>query len=192
MLKYLLWLLYFIPALLVEIVCWLTNPIACFFVEKKYRKDKAKRLGPGVHTLKREYLKGIWYFWQTHDNAVDEGWYGKYDIVFLSKTTQQDYDNSALIRYWCRVWWLTRNTAYGWHYLLFSRKKEPSGYLRTAGDENKGFWYSLKSYVHSFQFEAHIPIFNARYISINIGWKAHKDMTRLLYANRVFSLRKYQ
>lgn len=189
--KYFLWLIYFIPALLVEIFCWLTNPIACLFVEKKYRLDFVKRRGKKV-LMKRDYLIPFFYLWQTHDNAVDEGWYGAYEIPFLTNKTQSNYDGSALIRYWCRLWWLARNTAYGWHYLLFSRQKEINPKVKTLGKEGKGFWYQLKIYPSSFQFEAHIPIkFTLRYISMNIGWKAHKEMSRLLYANRIIGLRKY-
>lgn len=163
----LLWLIYLVPSLLVEMFCWITNPIACLFVRKDPRHDVVKRLGKTYHTLDREYLRGIFYLWQTHDNAADEGWYGLYDIAFIRGATQADYDNSWLIRYWCRVWWLSRNTAYGWHYLLFSL---PVG---------KGW-----------QIKKDIPLWFGYYNSVNVGWKAHKGKPRLLYANRIIGLRK--
>jgi len=166
----LLWLIYFIPALLVELICLITNPIACLFVVKRERTDVVKRkFNKKVITMQREYLLGVFNLWNTHDNAVDEGWYGLYDIVFLSKTTQADYDNSALIRYWCRLWWLNRNTAYGWLYFLFSL--------------NRGKGWQIKK---------DIPLIFGYYNSVNIGWKSHKLMPRLLYANRVIGLRKYK
>ena len=64
--------------------------------------DVYKRQGKQYATFDREYLWGIFSLWATHDNAVDEGWWGLYDIPFLANTTQADYDSSALIRYWCR------------------------------------------------------------------------------------------
>jgi len=167
--QYLLWLIYFVPALAVELLCWLTNPIACLFVVKRERTDTVKRLDRRIVTMQREYLWGVFNLWSTHDNAVDEGWHGLYEIPFLSSTTQSDYDNSALIRYWCRLWWLTRNTAYGWTYLLFSVNTE-----------------------NGWQIKKDIPLFFGYYNSVNIGWKSHKLMPRLLYANRIIGLRKYK
>ena len=188
---FLRWILYFIPALLIEGFCFLTNPIACLFVISSPRSDVVKRLNKQVLTLPRDDLIWLFKLWQTHDNAADEGWYGLYDIPFLANKTQQDYDNSWLIRYWCRVWWLSRNVAYGWHYLLFSRPKETAQTQYSKGIEGKGFWYLLGVYKSSFQFQCHIPLGN-RYISMNIGWKPHKRMPRLLYANRIIGLRKYK
>ncbi len=188
---YLRWLLYFIPALIIEGFCFFTNPIACLFVRRSLQTDVVKRLQRQKLQLPRDNLIVFFKLWQTHDNNVDEGWYGLYDIPFLASKTQADYDQSWLIRYWCRVWWLSRNTAYGWHYWLFSRLKETAHTQYTQGIEGKGFWYSLKRFNASFQFECHIPL-GKRYISTNIGWKPHKNKPKLLYANRVFGLRKYK
>lgn len=168
--KHLLWLAYFLPALAIETICWFFNPIVVLpcFVKKNIVTDRSKRLG-GVVTIEREFLKGWFNLFSTHDNPVCEGWHGLYDIPFLKGKTQQDYDSSWLIRYWCRVWWLSRNTAYGWHYLLFSL---PVG---------EGWQYKTKKH-----------LFGNFYNDINIGWKRHKGKPRLLYANRVIGLRKYK
>lgn len=187
----LLWIISFIPSLIIEWVCWLTNPFACLFVYRAPRYDWVKRFGK-YSTLNREYLRKPFHLWATHDNAVDEGWYGLYEIPFLQDVSHERYLESPIIRYWCRLWWLSRNTAYGWHYWLFSRPKETACRVYTRGVEGKGFWYLLLIYKSSFQFECHFPIGFWRYISINIGWKAHKRMPRLLYANRVIGLRKYK
>lgn len=166
--KYVLWIVYFPFALFVEILCWWLNPIAVLpcFVERKIVTEKSKRLG-GVVTIEREFLKGWLNLFSTHDNPVCEGWHGLYNIPFLADTTQEDYDNSALIRYWCRLWWLTRNTAYGWTYLLFSVPLEDG-----------------------WQIKKDIPLAFGYYNSVNIGWKSHKLMPRKLYANRIIGLRK--
>lgn len=185
-----LWLALFVPALLVEILCWITNPIACLFTVSRERKDVVKRLNKQVVTMQRDYLIPLFYLWQTHDNAVDEGWHGLYEIPFLKDKTQEDYDSSWLIRYWCRVWWLSRNTAYGWHYKYFSRPKELAQKVFECGVEDVNFWYKLQLFKSSFQFELQLPL-GKRYLSINIGWKAHKSTERLLYANRIISFRTY-
>lgn len=98
--KYLRYILYFIPQLLVTWLCWLTNPIACLFpVRQENGRDK---------------LWGIFELWSTFDNPVDEGYYGKYWV------TPTDYQTSKLTRYIYRLKWLSRNTGYGWAYFLFA------------------------------------------------------------------------
>jgi len=190
MINFAIWLLLFIPALLIEGFCFVTNPIACLFTRRYTRYDYVKRLG--IHAvLERDYLKQPFYLWQTHDNAVDEGWYGKYAIPFLADKTQSDYNNSWLIRYWCRVWWLSRNTAYGFHYELFSKPKEDAYYTYEKGIEGETAWFKLQMFKHSFQLEAHIPLGFGKHNSLNIGWKAHKQMDKKLYANRLIGIRNY-
>lgn len=193
---YLLWVLYFAPAILVELACALTNWFVAFFITSEVRTDVVKRLDKHTVTLMRDYLVPPFYLWQTHDNAVDEWWYGLYNVdhfKFAQNWTQSDYTNSRWIRYYCRVCWLYRNIAYGWHYKLFSRPKESNPTIREYGTEGIGFWYKLQSYPSSFQLEVHIPL-GSRYSTVNIGWKPHKGVDRLLYANRIpfVSFRKYK
>lgn len=225
----LLWLVYFPFALAVELFCYLTNPIAALLTYREARHDWVKRLGR-YEVLQRDYLWLSW--WQTHDNAADEWWYGKYNqdhwFDFAKNWTQHDYDNSWFIRYYCRVIWLYRNNAYGWLYALFSRRKELLGTIKFYGKEYSGAWLQYKSFTKSFQLEIHADasatfyalsmvaalywwwgseslatpwiavalvglgyFLQHRYISVNIGWKAHRSTDRLLYANRIIGLRKY-
>lgn len=190
----LLWLLYFIPALAIELMCYLLAPIVACFVTSRLRTDYVKRWRIEAGTF-RDYIITPLYWFQTHDNAVDEWWYGVYNtdhwFAFARNWTQQDYDRSALIRYYCRLMWLWRNCAYGFHYALFSRPKETAGRVYSKGVEGAGFWIELKLFKSSFQFECQVPL-GARYLTINIGWKAHKQTDRLLYANRIIGFRKYK
>jgi hypothetical protein len=191
----LIWLLYFIPAIAIELVCYLLAPVVALFVTTRPRLDYVKRLGFPQTMMPRDYIIKPFYWFQTHDNAVDEWWYGMYNtdhwFAFARDWTQPDYDRSRVIRYYCRVMWLWRNCAYGFHYALFSRPKEVLGQVYTAGVEGEGFWYQLNLYRYSFQLQAHVPLGN-RYLSINVGWKAHKTTQRLLYANRIIGFRKYE
>lgn len=188
------WLVYFIPALLVELFCYLTNPVAALFTYREKRYDWVKRLGK-YELLERDYL---WLsLWQTHDNAADEWWYGVYNqnhfFDFAKNWTQADYDNSWLVRYYCRLVWLYRNNAYGWLYKLFSRPKEDAYKVYEYGKEGVSFYYKLELRNKSFQFELQIPlVVLPRYLSINVGWKAHKQTNKLLYANRIIGFRKYR
>lgn len=228
-----LWLLYFIPAILIELACYVLAPIVACFVTSEYRYDRVKRLNNINRNMPRDYLIKPLYWFQTHDNAVDEWWYGVYNtdhwFAFARNWTQADYDCSRLIRWYCRLMWLWRNCAYGFHYALFSRPKETVGKGWLLGNEDAGYWHLLQVFKSSFQLEMHVPhnplrvivvsicliyvaygqpsplsvfmlsMFNlafykliaSRYLSVNIGWKAHKTTKRLLYANRIISFRKY-
>jgi hypothetical protein len=190
----LVWFLFFIPALLVELFCYLTNPIAALFTYREPRLDVVKRLGKRKEVLPRDYL--YMSLWNTHDNAADEWWYGVYNedhwFDFAKNWTQHDYDNNWFIRYYCRLMWIYRNTGYGFHYALFSKPKEEPYKTIAFGKEDESFWFELKLRNKSFQFECQIPLLVIpRYISINVGWKAHKETAKLLYANRFIGFRKY-
>lgn len=196
--NFLKWMAYFPLALLVELVCYILNPIVCLFTRKEVRTDRAKILG-GVVTMPRDYLlKPLMYF-QTHDNAVDEWWYDGYAkdsfFKFLREATQEDYDKSWWIRYLCRVMWLYRNNAYGFLFYWFSTPVEDLEYEKVVGVEDSGkFWMHYQAFKHSFKFECQIPIlFTNRYYSINIGWKAHRSapLPLKMFANRFIGFRQY-
>lgn len=211
----LIWLLYFIPAIAIELLCYMLAPVVALSITTRPRLDYVKRLGFPQTMMPRDYIIKPFYWFQTHDNAVDEWWYGMYNtdhwFAFARAWTQADYDRSRVIRWYCRVMWLWRNCAYGFHYALFSRPKDVLGQVYTAGVEGEGFWYQLNVYPKSFQLQCQVPFFcrhvvgmpapvkhrlphykpGSRYLSINIGWKAHKTTARLLYANRIIGFRKY-
>lgn len=189
------WILFFLPAIAIELMCYILAPLVALFVTRELRTDRVKRMGNAQHTLLRDYLIKPLRWFQTHDNAVDEWWYGKFNtdhwFKFAREWTEMDYASKAWVRYYCRVMWLWRNCAYGFHYHLFGQPREAWPGVLKHGIEGKGFWHQLQLYPSSFQFECHVPL-GPRYISINIGWKPHKGFDRLMYANRIFSLRKYR
>lgn len=192
--NFLIWLVYLPFSLLIELFCYLTNPIAAIFTYREPRFDVVKRLGKIKTTLDRDYL--VLSLWNTHDNAADEWWYGVYNedhwFDFAKNWTQPDYDSNWFIRYYCRLMWIYRNNAYGWLYKLCSKPKTDVYKVYTWGEEDKSFWYELKLRNESFQFECQIPLLVIPlYLSINIGWKAHKEMPNLLFANRFIGFRKY-
>jgi len=147
-------MLYFIPHLLVVIVCWFTNPIACLF--------------PTMQSNGRDKLWGIFNLWSTHDNYVDEFYFNKYDTDLIDEETYFGHNlQGRLWRYWYRLRWLKRNTAYGWSYLLFSIPK------------GKGFQWKG---THWLPFGYHNDY--------NIGWKMHGGIEKLSYASRIIGLRE--
>jgi len=125
------WLLYLPFALLSTLLCYLTNPIVVLFADEQGELD------------------GLLHLWQTWDDSLDSeffmhnvcpSWldYG-YDDHYVSyrdtdawtaeygKTRQFSVlrqgctwtTKQRLQRYICRVWWLTRNCAYGWCFFVF-------------------------------------------------------------------------
>jgi len=198
------WIIYFIPALVIEVLCYLTNPLAALFTTSEPRMDRVKRApwNNGTFELKRDYLIKPFRWFQTHDNAVDEWWYGAFNTTsffkFLREATQEDYDNSWWIRYCCRVLWMYRNNAYGFMYNIFSRPLEKTDTQKTnrVKKTRVACGGCCKCFRTSFKFEAQVPVpFTKRYMTINMGWKAHKGFPRVMYANRVppfAALKKYK
>lgn len=186
------WLLMFIPALVVELLCYALNPFVAIFTTREDREDRVKRppWNNAVVTIQHDYLIKPLRWFQSHDNAADEWWYGYYNIEdYWQKArgwNQDDYDGSWWIRYYCRVKWLYRNNAYGFLYNIFSVPVEPIKALHEHGIKKSGeLWYVLEIYESSFKFEAQIPLWGNTYTTVNIGWKAHKGFPKKMYANRI-------
>ena len=76
--KLAIWLLYFIPAILIELVCYILAPIVALFIRSELRNDVVKRLNKQTVSMPRDYLIKPLMWFQTHDNAVDEWWYDGY------------------------------------------------------------------------------------------------------------------
>ena len=166
--KYLRWALLWLPVVFTTVViARILSPFACLFVTHEVRTDVVKRQNKQVVTMLREYLPNWLTWFQTDDNAVDEYWYGMYP--FSKYFTQEQYDNSWLIRYFMRVCWLQRNSAY-----TFKRK----------------FFCMAKDDPNAWQITKKIPIAFGYGFDINIGYKAHKGFDRLMYAGRIFSIKK--
>ncbi len=190
---YLLWILFFIPNLLIEIACMILAPVVALFITHEERTDRVKQLGNKQITLQREYLIKPFYWFQTHDNAVDEYWWGmfykKSMLPWVRNARQSDYDSSKALRWMCRVLWLWRNCAYGFSYNLFGRDLIGEEKVTEVGNEKTGYWRRFHSRSNSWQLKAHYPIGFGLQIDVNIGWKTHKGFPRAMYADRLISFR---
>ena len=184
-------------SLLVSVVFRLLAPLVAIPVRHADRTDVVKRHNKKVITLKREYLLPRFSWFATFDNAADEWWYGMYNTKFWLKSvrewSQTDYNNSWLIRYFCRVAWLWRNSGYG-----FSQSVLGIDASNTMVNDRPwhGFeqtrWYRKDnpSLLIAWQLKGKLWLTSKWYLDINIGWKSHKGFTRLMYAGRIFALRK--
>lgn len=193
------WLVFLIPSILIELMCYILAPLVAFFIRSEERSDRVKQFDNQQHTMDRDYLIKPLMWFQTHDNAVDEWWYGAFNrdsyFQFVRESTQEDYDNEIWFRYFCRVMWLWRNCAYGFLYNLFGVIKDPetASIVTEHGIEgSRQFWWKLVEYPNSFSFKAELPIkFTNRHFTVNIGWKSHRGFPRRLYANRIIGVRTY-
>lgn len=180
-----LWRLPF--ALLLKLLCIILAPIVALFITSKERTDRVKQLDNKQHTLMRDYLIKALYYFQTHDNAVDEYWYGAYNreslIAYFREATQEKYEESKFFRYACRVMWLWRNSAYGFLYNWLGRPLDEVLAIEEltypGGGKSK-----LTIRKSSWQFKADYPIMSRFKVTINIGWKEHKGFPILMYADR--------
>jgi hypothetical protein len=200
--KYLQWLLILIPAFVIEVLAWVATPIAALFVTNRDFTRRSKRSDGEVVSMQRDYLQKYVYWFQTHDNPVDEYWYGLYNedsfFSYVRDMTQEKYDDSKVARYVMRMLWMFRNTAYGIHYALFSKPSRLNDtFNRVEHGQYKAnrFWWYLEVYDKSgFQFKGQLPLLPVIFgINIfndfNIGWKSHGGTEKCLYANRVVGIR---
>lgn len=156
--KYLFWAVLFIPIFMLSAVARIISPFACVSVKSEPYFTSVKRYGRQLLILDRDRL--VWWLtWlDTFDNPTDEYFYGLYGNS--ASTSQKEYDNSKLIRWWCRVLWLQRNSAYTFIYKFFS----------LSNDSKLGWHYENEQW------------------NINIGWKPKGE--RLMYAGRIFSFKR--
>lgn len=204
------WKWLFWPMLFVELpIALIVVPIASLFPRYELRSDTMKRLARELgepeytqYTRMREYLP-TWANWfQTHDNAADEYFWGGYKD-FINDRFAKYYDKSKLLRYYNRVRWHYRNSAYGFSYTVMGAPKgegEPDVWEHGVEDSGS-LWVQIKTAKNGkwFHYEAQIPSGDGKYRSVNIGWKTHRSAPPLedgtynvLYANRLAWFRRKQ
>jgi hypothetical protein len=166
--KYIVWALLWPLMFLIGLIGRILSPIAAMFIVRAPRLDTVKRRGKQILLLERDSL--VWWltWFDTDDNATDEWWYGMYS---KPNWTQADYDNSILIRWYCRMRWLQRNSMYTF---------------------NRQFFGIAKNSPLAWQYKVDVPLWFGYYNSINIGFKTHKGFNRLMYAGRILGIRKYK
>lgn len=160
--KYLIWGMILPISMVIGLVGRLLAPIVCLFIERKPRFDTVKRLGKQKVLIDNRYDLPDWLSWfGTHDNDMSEYWYGVYPLS--TYFTQEQYDNSRLLRWFMAVCWLWRNSMYGFNYKYISITKDSQLDWHYKGNIPIGFGYQMH---------------------INCGWKAFKEFDRLMFAGR--------
>ena len=188
------WLVYLPLSWLATLIGWVLSPLVALCYWNVQYSTTVKRYGRIKFQMMREIIVPRLSWFATPDNAADEYWWGMYNedapFAFLRNAQQSDYDTSAWIRYCCRVMWLCRNSAYGFQQDVLGRDNSNILYVINRGDV-AGRHSTYVKRESSWQYEATIPLRLDHYLSVNIGWKPHKGLLRLMYAGRVIGLRKY-
>lgn len=172
-----IWLLYFPVAVLTYILCLITNPLVILLCDENGE------------------LNGIWHLWQTWDDSCDSMFF--MDNVcpkFLDYDYRKHYEcrmeeidgnrvrlvsiNRGLAfsfkervqRYFCRLWWLTRNCAYGFAYEWLSKDVVIEDVKAIYEDEYTSFHYDPVS--HAWALSSDQPIIKGFLKwEVYLGWK---------------------
>jgi hypothetical protein len=195
-------------ALAIELIGYIFMPLICLFIRKEVRIDTMKRRAKDrgdpeytQYTEVRDYLPKWFNWFQTHDNAMDEFWYGGYEDWLNDKFTQETYDKSWLLRYYNRIIWGWRNNSYGYQYFNLGVPEESESIkVFEDGFENSGNpWIRIEVYNNYFLYESQIPNGKGGYKSYKFGWKSHRSAPlingskNVMYANRIITTtRKYK
>jgi len=195
-------------SVLVEVIGYVFMPVICLFTRQEMRVDRMKRRarewGDPSYTQYeaiRDYLPKWLNWFQTHDNAMDEYWYGDFKDWVNSKFDQKTYDKCWLLRYYNRVKWGWRNNSYGFQYFYLGvpEEEEPVDVYEIGVEGAPQGWVRIEVYQNYFLYECEIPNGSGGYKSYKFGWKSHRSAPpingrkNVMYANRIITnTRKYK
>ena len=192
------YILRLIASLLFTVLCYLTNPIVIlFFCDEEGELD------------------GFWHYWQTWDNSCNPSdlvkilpprltdWYHPhYEEVYASVgelaemgrgrwyTELHDPDFTIMERikrYICRVYWLYRNSAYGFCFYLLGVDYDPAHEYVVFGGDNERWAQDLDD-ESIWTYSNSKRIFWRLYWNIYLGYKlaiGADRKTRCMIANRI-------
>lgn len=191
------WIIYYLVSIAMMLVSWAINPILAMCVTQKQWTGYSKRLDNTL-TMDRYYLWKCFSWFQTFDNPCDEyywGMYGKTNYVAIADYQGfnslkgflkfKNYFRSMLLRYMMRVVWLYRNPLYGFNLNILGFTPVSATVVTTQWRQfSITTWHSANG-SKEFQVQGNLFITKTWYFNINIGWKAHRQLTRLMLAGRL-------
>lgn len=196
----LLWSIKVPTLLLLTAVAWILSPIFALFI-RHAEESEITGLPSQFPGKPREFLKPMFYIWQTADAPVDEWWYND-DCTAWFKTgkTQADYDSKAWLRWICRIMWLCRNAAYGFGDKLGydSTGMEVIYQHSDDGNWNTGrpmfaFWEVVNDKGQiGWWLKAQVYFYKTRCLSINLGYKLLSDPHSKYVAMQITPFTKFK
>ena len=150
----------------------------------------------------REYLRGWLHLFSTHDDGIDALWFkGFYDDRAPAGWPEKARAGSWWAKYYLRVLWIIRNSAYGFaHYIFgFDRSRGYSTkFLAQRGtwDTDKTNWLvrvdTNANGRKAFQIRAQLFFTKERYLRLNLGWKLDWAAERVQIATHINPFRKWK
>lgn len=184
-------ILYAFAEILANIIAYLTNPIICLFANEVGQLPKALR------------------YWQTYDNPLDIQWMVEEVVPELFRYDfRKHYEyhremsgstyclpgyvtlidpkftlKERIQRYFCRLMWMYRNTAYGFSYEVLSK----APYVHNLEVVKSYFYFSddqlsfvrdktSKWYDPTFKIYYKKPWCKFFYLRVYLGWKLTDDL----------------
>lgn len=130
----------------------------------------------------RQYLIGPLQLFSTWDDGVDAGWYkGLYDDRVPSwSNPEKARQGNWLEQYKLRVWWLVRNSAYGFAHYFFGFKRGPN--FTTVIKKKVGVWDSGNTNYEyridttedgrqAWLFRGQFYYTKKMFVRVQLGWK---------------------
>lgn len=183
------WLLSAVIVWLAKIAAWILAPLGALFF---------------YYEGGREYLMSPWRWMTTHDAPVDEWWLGGYGKDSWLRRTfgQGDYETKALLRWWCRVLWIWRNSAYQVaHWLGYDQRGMKLLYIRDeglrwdSGVGNLSFWLAENERGQiGWMLQWQWYWWGQRCLEVYLGWKLFRTDPdqRCMAATRISPFREYE
>lgn len=193
------WIALLLVSWAVNIFAILFSPVFGLCVKKVLYTSYVKRSGREQTFIR--YVMWDWLNWfQTFDNACDEYYWGVYGNT--ADVSVDKYNLSALLRYWYRVCWLARNPAYGfgqtvlganppaWQFKELVPVRSPIGVGILTG-HLAVFYFIFPIIVVGIIAAYFVYLYAINHtLDVNIGWKPHPPLTRLMYASRLLTFSK--
>lgn len=190
------WVIFAALELLLSAVAVLLSPVLALLYVTRDSHPYCSATGP------REYLHGWLHLFSTHDDGIDAGWFGgHYDDRAPAGWPQKARDGSRLHRWLLRMWWIARNSGYGFalHWFGFDRSGGyTSKFLAQRGnwDTSTTNWLvrvdTNAAGTRAFQVRAQIYLTAVRYVRVNIGWKLDWAADRVQLATHINPLREWK
>ena len=192
----LMWPLMAVLELLLSVLAVFFSPVLALLARTADSNRWCYAPGP------REFLPGVLQLASTHDDAVDAGWFeGRYDDRAPAGWPQKAREGSRVYRWLLRVWWIVRNSGYGFaHYTLgFDRVGPYSTKIlaqRGVWDSDKTNWLvrvdTNAQGRKAFQVRAQIFFTKERYLRLNLGWKLSWAAPRVQIATHINPFRTWK
>lgn len=197
------YIFYLILNLIATVVCYVTNPIVVLFATElgelkgflKYWQTWDDSLDPRFFVMEK-VPKIFRYDYDKHYTEY-EGTTPELEAVgrmrWFVKFVEGGENFSIkerIQRYFCRVFWLTRNNSYGFSFWLFGRTINPKDMIwnNVSNDTKFGYDKSESFITRAWTYKSEAKIFSWVRWEIYLGWKISEDsqtIQQCMIANRI-------